>query len=333
MPDGDRGFHLGRRIRAVWLFLVCEWGNRGTEEAFWERTKATQAVSELSRLVPQLSGSQAGWGMTGAGAPGHWLRGGGHRGDPWVSRRTGTAWSKLPLPVGNEQPLGGGARRGSSPPTPGLGGALRESRASLFRLPLGHLPAPEADTGVTRRTPSPLCEVRGFVPDPSPGGTSALLLRVSALARSPALLASSLVLGRALPAAFGAPSLHPAFPSPRAFARGPLPKLLGRDTCPPTGCRPTRDGCPSGWRCRGSGRGGRRTRRGREQRPEPDPARERQEAERSIRGGLRGAGCGEAGRMGQTLKERMKPNEAGSTLSPKGWKPLEHVLDGGGAQP
>lgn len=129
------------------------------------------------------------------------------------------------------------------------------------------------------------------------------------------------------------PSLHPAFPSPRAFARGFLPKLLGRDTCPPTGCRPTRDGCPSGWRCRGSGRGGRRTRRGREQRPEPDPARERQEAERSIRGGLRGAGCGEAGRMGQTLKERMKPNEAGSTLSPKGRKPLEHLLDGGGAQP
>lgn len=80
MPGGDRGFHLGRRIRAVWLFLVCEWGNRGTEEAFWERAKATQAVSELSRLVPQLSGSQAGWGMTGAGAPGHWLRGGGHRG-------------------------------------------------------------------------------------------------------------------------------------------------------------------------------------------------------------------------------------------------------------
>lgn len=37
--------------------------------------------------------------------------------------------------------------------------------------------------------------------------------------------------------------------------------------------------------------------------------------------------------MGQTLKERMKPNEAGSTLSPKGRKPLEHVLDGGGAQP
>lgn len=116
MPGGDRGFHLGRRIRAVWLFLVCEWGNRGTEEAFWERAKATQAVSELSRLVPQLSGSQAGWGMTGAGAPGHWLRGGGHRGDPWVSRRTGTARSKLPLPVGNEQPLGGGARRGSPPP-------------------------------------------------------------------------------------------------------------------------------------------------------------------------------------------------------------------------
>lgn len=116
MPGGDRGFHLGRRIRAVWLFLVCEWGNRGTEEAFWERAKATQAVSELSRVVPQLSGSQAGWGMTGAGAPGHWLHGGGHRGDPWVSQRTGTAWSKLPLPVGNEQPLGGGARRGSPPP-------------------------------------------------------------------------------------------------------------------------------------------------------------------------------------------------------------------------
>lgn len=37
--------------------------------------------------------------------------------------------------------------------------------------------------------------------------------------------------------------------------------------------------------------------------------------------------------MGQTLKERMKPNEAGSTLSPKGRKPLAHVLDGGGAQP
>lgn len=216
MPGGDRGFHLGRRIRAVWLFLVCEWGNRGTEEAFWERAKATQAVSELSRLVPQLSGSQAGWGMTGAGAPGHWLHGGGHRGDPWVSQRTGTAWSKLPLPVGNEQLLGGGARRGSPPPTPGLGGALGESRASLFRLPLGHLPAPEADARVTRRTPSPLCEVRGFVPDPSPGGTSALLLRVSALARSPALLASSLVLGRALPAAFGARSTDGGAAAPPA---------------------------------------------------------------------------------------------------------------------
>lgn len=106
---------------------------------------------------------------------------------------------------------------GAAPPTlPGLGGALGESRASLFRLPLGHLPAPEADTGVTRRTPSPLCEVRGFVPDPSPGGTSALLLRVSALARSPALLASSLVLGRALPAAFGARSTDGGAAAPPA---------------------------------------------------------------------------------------------------------------------
>lgn len=260
-------------------------------------------------------GSRGGQGRRGASCPFRW----------GMSSR----WEEEP----------GGA---APPPTPGLGGALGESRASLFRLPLGHLPAPEADAGVTRQTPSPLCEVRGFVPDPSPGGTSALLLRVSALARSPALLASSLVLGRALPAAFGsrstdggaaappASTLH--FPHP-APLQGVSSQSFSGDTCPPTGCRPTRDGCPSGWRCRGSGRGGRRTRRGREQRPEPDPARERQEAERSLRGGLRGAGCGEAGRMGQTLKERMKPNEAGSTLSPKGRKQLEHVLDGGGAQP
>lgn len=164
MPGGDRGFHLGRRIRAVWLFLVCEWGNRGTEEAFWERAKATQAVSELSRLVPQLSGSQAGWGMTGAGAPGHWLHGGGHRGDPWVSQRTGTAWSKLPLPVGNEQPLGGGARRGSPPPPRAWAGHWgRAGQASSVSL---------WDTCLRRR-----------LTRESPGGLQALCARSGALSQ------------------------------------------------------------------------------------------------------------------------------------------------------
>lgn len=169
MPGGDRGFHLGRRIRAVWLFLVCEWGNRGTEEAFWERAKATQAVSELSRLVPQLSGSQAGWGMTGAGAPGHWLHGGGHRGDPWVSRRTGTAWSKLPLPVGNEQPLGGGARRGSPPPPRAWAGhwgrAGQASSVSLWDTCLRRRLTRESPGGLQA-----LCARSGLCPRSVPRG-------------------------------------------------------------------------------------------------------------------------------------------------------------------